>query len=234
MRWKRGLALLLSLCILIALMGCGSKPPATTPDNNQPPANNGSSGNDAPPPAEEDLATLIARGKQIEGMTYEYFMKMGDELELTGKVWFTQTKIKQEMDWDDTKFYQIIDLEKNTMLTYSPSDNTAIVMQFDDLGADVAPSPFDFTDNELIAGGKFIASETIGNMNTTVWTTTDEEGDEVTIWIHQDYGIPVRIQITSPEGDEMIIQFNNIQTGKIADTEFEIPAGVEIIDPFNR
>ncbi len=48
------------------------------------------------------------------------------------------------------------------------------------------------------------------------------------MWLWQDYGLPIRVEATTTQG-MTLMEYKNIQFGDIADSVFELPEGVQII-----
>lgn len=243
MRWHKPMLLILQVILLILLVACGSQPavvddPPVTPIETPAPETPVPQTPAEPPAAAEpdeveNLAEIFAERKQFEGLVFEYVYILGNELELKGKMWITDEKMKQEMQVEGEHFTQIVDFELGIFYNYSAADNMAVVMEFDGMGQDMAPTPFILMDEIVVDDSEFVATELVAGVDSGLWITSDGAGNEVKVWVHPEYHIPVRVEIKLSTGETMIMEYTNIQVGEISDEEFAIPKNVTIINPFN-
>ncbi|MFC1874550.1 hypothetical protein ACFLY3_00095 [Chloroflexota bacterium] len=54
------------------------------------------------------------------------------------------------------------------------------------------------------------------------------EGETATMWIWEEHGFPIRVEVTTAEGT-IIVEYKNIEFVDISDNMFELPEGVEIM-----
>ena len=54
--------------------------------------------------------------------------------------------------------------------------------------------------------------------------------EDVKAWVWKDKAFPIRVEMKSHQGPTMLQEYKNIDFGNILDSEFELPAGVEVID----
>lgn len=212
---------LLILAVSISLSGCGSKE-ADLPE----PAANGDS---APEETEENLADIILRGKQVQSMSYEYVLTMpGANME--GKVWLQGNKMKSEMILEGLTVITIFDGDDGAVYTYYPGENQAMKIQ-GEKSEQMADSPLDYTESVDVDIAVIAESVTLDGVRCKV-VTMPGEGDEGTtkMWIREDYGIPVRIETSLPEGGNMVMEYKNIKIEPLPAGTFQLPAGVEIMD----
>ncbi|MEW6388679.1 MAG: hypothetical protein AB1491_14295, partial [Thermodesulfobacteriota bacterium] len=54
--------------------------------------------------------------------------------------------------------------------------------------------------------------------------------EEVRLWMREDYGIPVRVEVTSAAGGKTVMEYKNLQVGPLPPDTFKLPPGVEVTD----
>jgi outer membrane lipoprotein-sorting protein len=95
----------------------------------------------------------------------------------------------------------------------------------------MADSPLDYTervDPDLAANTE---SATLDGVRCKVVTLPGEGNEGTTkMWIREDYGIPVRIETSLPEGGNMVMEYKNVKIEPLPAETFQLPAGVEIMD----
>lgn len=95
---------------------------------------------------EELTADILAKGKNIEGMSYDYLLTGLPSGPLTGKVWMCGKKMRTESTQEGQRIITIIDGDTNTVYTYYPDQNKAVKLTAGETGPD-AQAP-----TELYAG----------------------------------------------------------------------------------
>jgi len=58
---------------------------------------------------------------------------------------------------------------------------------------------------------------------------TEEDGGNYTMWLDKEYGFPMKVEITSDDGD-YIMEVREFTVGNVDDSNFELDDGFEIID----
>ena len=80
--------------------------------------------------------------------------------------------------------------------------------------------------------GKVISQETVNGKSCDVYQFVDPaNGNATTAWVWTEQQFPLRLETDGPEG-KIITEFLNIQFDVPVDPSmFEIPAGIEVVDP---
>jgi outer membrane lipoprotein-sorting protein len=52
----------------------------------------------------------------------------------------------------------------------------------------------------------------------------------VKMWLWEEKGLPLKMEMTAPSGEKTTIEYSNIDLSNIPDSMFEIPAGTTIIE----
>ncbi|VUT26402.1 MAG: hypothetical protein MASP_01487 [Candidatus Methanolliviera sp. GoM_asphalt] len=169
------------------------------------------------------LSDILDRAKGITSVKYDMVMEVPGVPTTTTKVWMKgDDKIRMEMAVGGMTVITI--LNGDTMYMYYPKRNMAMKM-------DTSEAP-ESAAEEVGSIGKYkpkvIGTETMDGKICTVVEYVTPEG-RTKMWIWQKHGLPVRVETTT-EGGTTIIEYKNIQFGKIPDSMFKLPAGVKIMD----
>lgn len=215
---KRILPLALAASIIsIALLftGCGgNKDTGTTQGSSQ--------------PAKEDIGSLLSKGKTIEGLSYDYVVTAKDTV-LKGKTWWQGNKFKSETDVQGMK--QVVIFDGETLYSYNAATNTAFKMTADD--SNKVESPIDYNNDleTMKEKIKVLESTVYEGYKCKVIEVTGAAGKEtLKMWIHEDYGIPIRVELTAPDGSKTVTEYKNLKVGPLSPETFTLPAGVNITD----
>jgi len=238
----------LMLITLLLVFGCGGNGDADEPETEQP-----SQGEETPATpdveepeqeeeaeeqeeeqeglSDEELGDLFENGKEMDEFFYEMNVSgMGDEDSTTG-IYIKGKLMRIEGEAMGQRFMMIYDDE--TFYTLDPQSKTAIKMPMgmeDEEDRDT-PTLDDFTQDVDKSNMNYVGKETINGISCHVVESKDLNNDyEVKMWLHEEYGFPMRIE-SKMENDEIYIsEVTDFQVGNISDDLFEIPEDYEIVD----
>jgi outer membrane lipoprotein-sorting protein len=197
---------ILLLALAVILSGCGGT--AT-----QPPAED---------PVEETVFDLFEKGRQIESLSYDIVMEMPETV--TGKVWLKQDKMRMEMTAGGHDSVMIIDGDAKVAYAYMPSENIAYKIPFATTEEEFTLTPSDFLQYEE---SKIETGDTVFLNGVECLKVHVDDGYRVTMWIHKEYGLPVRVEVEL-EDNIMVWEFRNLSIDPIPDEVFHLPAGVTV------
>ncbi len=146
----------------------------------------------------------------------------------TTKVWVKGKKMRKEetTTWGQTITLLDMDWDARTMYMHYPEKWKDMVWKVTYVPAksamDEAQSILDY--NTTIIGHETLDGEVCLIVKYTV------EGLPSKMWIWEQYGFPIRVEMTTAEG-KTIIEYKNIEFGDIPDSTFELPKGVRIMSP---
>jgi Outer membrane lipoprotein-sorting protein len=182
------------------------------------------------PTEKESTANLLGKGKKVEGMSYDYSLTLSNGKMMTGKVWMQGKKMKTEGTVEGKKLITIYNGDTNTIYTYYPDQNMAVKMSAPESG-EKSPTPTDYTRNADPDKIKTLETTMYDGVKCKVMLIESKEGkEEVKMWVREDYGIPVRVEATAPDGSKTVMEYKNLKVGPQSPGVFELPAGVKITD----
>lgn len=221
---KRVLGVLLASILmfsLLALAGCGGeKKDAGQPAGAKPAAQ-------AP---QDDVLGLLAKGKEIKGLSYDFTMTSKD-YSMSGKMWLEKDKVKTEMTAEGQKMITIFD--GASIISYNPAENMAFKITPEKSQVQKVESPLDYSEEVEGKPDKVKVVEHVvydGVKCTVVEVVTADGKEQSKMWVREDYGIPVRVEATDAGGGKMVMEYKNLQVGQLPADTFQLPAGVQVKD----
>ena len=120
--------------------------------------------------------------------------------------------------------------DTNTVYTYYPDQNMAIKLSAPESG-EKAPTPTDYTRDADPDKIKTLETTMYDGVKCKVMLIKSGEGKEqVKMWVCEDYGIPVRVEATAPDGSKTVMEYKNLKVGPQPPDAFKLPTGVKISD----
>ncbi len=182
---------------------------------------------------EEDLESIFANFSMPESLSYEITVTSEEIDEHTSQFWIKGEKIRTESEFEGQSYITIQDGEN--LYSLDPQTMTGMKMPMDMNIPDQENPDEDFRADDLLEDPNFsdltlLRSETLDGMDTYVISDTTEGYDQ-TLWIHKEYGIPVRIEAegNQPE-DRYVMVVSNIEVDNVPDELFEPPEDYEITE----
>jgi outer membrane lipoprotein-sorting protein len=142
----------------------------------------------------------------------------------TMKQWVKEDKLKMEMTTEGVTTIMIFNGQD--MYMYYPEENYAIKMTSE--GDDTYDSALDETEAMEDYDPVLVGSETVDGKDCYVFEYSSD-GASTKIWLWKQYGLPVKMTLTDSSGTTTML-YKNYSFNNIADSEFELPAGVEVMD----
>lgn len=167
------------------------------------------------------LSDIFAKTSAIKSVKYDMLMT-GLGSSVTQTVWLKGNKMKSEISAEGEKVINIVDLDKKVMYSYMPSQGIAFRTSFDYSSKYFSPTESIEKYNPVVLGNEIIDGKDC------VIVQYSMEGMQIKSWIWKEKGFPIRIETTSGEG-KTVIEYKNIEFIEIPDSEFELPAGVQIL-----
>ena len=225
---KKLLLLFTALILVVSslsLVGCGGGEKET---DIQPTGSQKSSNDTAKSTKEVSIADLIAKGKKVESMNYDFVITSKDS-SMNGKTWVQGNKVKTEVVTEGQKMITIFD--GDTIYTYSPEQNLAYKLSPDK--SNKTETPNDYTEDLDSESDKIKILETTvydGVKCKVVEVISAESKEQMKMWLREDYGIPMRVESTESNGSKTVMEYKNLNVEPQPDETFKLPDGVQITD----
>lgn len=230
---KRIFALLLMTSLVFTLLaGCSKPAPAPqaepTPEATEAPA--------APvTPVENEVTDkdgiLKLMGGSIEamknGLSYDYVMTAGEQV-MNSHFSFKGENVRIETL--DPSNPSLMITKGKELYIINPKEKTGFKMSTEgDTGAnptgEVKPEENMDKDSLNIIGKEDVNGEPCY----IVTTKSIVDGFEMKMWLHQKYGIMMKMESQSAEG-KMLVEVKNLKVGDVPDSEFEIPTDIKMME----
>lgn len=244
MRWMS----VLMVSMLFALfVGCSSKEDPSVPGET-PPAEEGEQEEEKPEetpgeekPAEEntlskeELKDLFGSGKDMAEVYYEMQVTgMGSENTIS-RMYMKGTKMRAESEVMGQTFVMIHG--EDALYILDASSKTAMKMPLgeDSEGEQDTFTMDDFTSDVDETDMTYVGKETLNGVSCYVVESTKlEEGYHVKMWLHEEYGFPMKMESHNKDGSEaFVMEVTDFKVGDLSDALFEVPEGYEIVDMGN-
>ena len=213
--------LLLAVLVLVGA-GCGEKK-----------AEEGvvPTGEEAVTPEEEaelSLTEVLGKATGISSLKYDAVVTAPGEAAVTTKMWWKGEKMRMEGTFEGKSMVYLIDVGKQLAYIYFPADNTAIKMDLGEAQESVGESPTEQSESLTQYNPVTLGTEVLDGKKCLVIEYT-AEGVETKSWVWIDHGLIIRMESTTDEGTS-VFELKNIDFGAIADSMFELPAGVQMME----
>ena len=162
---------------------------------------------------------------------YEAVITAPGEEVITAKFWLKGYKIRWEGTYEGQSVVFLMDQSTQVAYTYIPAQGIAMKMDFSKAQRTVGESPTEQSESVMEYNPVTIGTEVLNGKTCLVIEYTTET-EKVKMWIWTRYGFPIRTETTTDKGTTLA-EIKNIDFGDIADSMFELPAGVQIMEiPF--
>jgi outer membrane lipoprotein-sorting protein len=196
-----------------------------SPENGAEEENNEEGGTET----EMALSDLLTTMQNVPSYSYEVVVTSLDGTITSGRFWKKGGNIKFENTVDDQVMVYILQEAEEKAYLYFPAEETAMIVDWETAQTTAENMAFEETLDDLESYHPTImGEETIDGKNCLV-VQTAFEGMEIKSWLWKEYGLPLKSEMKTDEGTTTS-ELRNIQIGEIADSVFELPAGVEITD----
>ena len=222
---KKLLFILICLLGLMLVTGCGKKeeaPPApepvVAPEAETPPAAE---------PAGTTLADLLAKGKAVEGMTYDMTMT-APAVTMTGHYWVQGKNMKMDITVAGQQAINIINADKGLAYVYMPGQEMAMKMPINSMDGNGGKTPLENM-NQIDPANYVLGEEVDLNGVPCRLVTNSAGGVDVKMWVSVELGIPMKVESTS-NGQTTTMEYSNVKVGPVPAETFELPEGTKLIE----
>ncbi|HBS59921.1 MAG TPA: hypothetical protein DEA44_11710 [Firmicutes bacterium] len=206
------LCVVMLLVVSLSLIGCGGEKKGTTETTAK----------------QESLTDLLAKGRNLPGLAYDFSIS-GQGMAMNGKMWVSGQNMKTETVMQGQKLIMIIDGAHNVVYNYLPEQNMAMKIAYDP--TKVTKTPEQISKELDPAKAKLLETATYDGVKCKVVQLQEPDGQTQTkMWIREDYGLPVRVELSDSQGNKTVMEYKNLKVGAIPAEMFVLPAGVPVTD----
>ena len=238
----------LMVSLLFALfVGCSSKEEPETPVET-PPAEEGEEEEEKPEEtpgeekpseentlSEEELKDLFGSGKDMAEIYYEMNVTGMDSENTISRMYLKGSKMRAESEVMGQTFVMIHG--EDALYILDDSTKTAMKMP---LGENVEGEQDTFTMDDFTSDVDetdmtYVGKEMLNGVSCHVVESTKlEEGYHVKMWLHEEYGFPMKMESYNKDGSEaFVMEVTDFKVGDLSDALFEVPEDYEIVDMGN-
>lgn len=174
------------------------------------------------------LIDILGLGKNIDSIKFDIIVTVTGQAPVQMTVYQKQQKMREEVTMEGITTAIIFDVTTNVMYTYISSMNMAYKTTLDT--SMVPESPTEDMSDILDYGANIIGTETIDGKVCKVVAYEEAGVGSVKMWLWEEKGLPLKMEMTAPSGEKTTIEYSNIDLSNIPDSMFEIPAGTTIIE----
>ena len=180
-----------------------------------------------------DLETIFGAIDYPENFSYEMTTDSQEMGSYTTRLWIMGEKMRSEGEWEgqvfisiqDGEYFYTLDPETMTAMRFPIDQDDPMEGDFDD-----EPRADEFMIDDDWDRLEYVGEETLNGVRTFVVIDRFED-IEYKMWIHYEYGIPMRIESSGPNPeDDYVMQVTNLRVGDVTDEDFEVPEDYEIMD----
>lgn len=176
------------------------------------------------------VTEVTQKATDLAGYQFEATLKQTGQPVVNFEMWVKGDKMKWSGSPQGQEMVYYMDMAEQSAIIYMPAQNMAMRQNFGEVKKTVGDSP-----HKTSVG---LPEREPENLGLTSWDgktcllvkATADNGDVIKWWLWTEYGIPIKTETTSPDGKSIITEFRNIEMGDISDSEFELPAGVQLME----
>jgi hypothetical protein len=172
------------------------------------------------------LSDILGKGATLTSIKYDMIVTSEDSETMQITVWQKMPKMKEQMTAQGMDTIIFMDMDQQVMYTYMPDQNMATKMT---LNTSMMPQGSTDEDKIMDYNPLVVGTETIDGKSCTVITYDVPGTGSIKEWIWTDKGFPIKLESTVG-GKTSVVEFKNIDFSNIPDSEFELPAGVQVIE----
>lgn len=177
------------------------------------------------PTSGETLGEILGRAEGIASVKYDLLITGPGAPTMTQKIWVKKNKMRTETTQEGETVIILMDIDAGTMYMYIPAQNIAMKIDFDP----TTKSAMEEVKSIPNYNPEIVGTESIDGKVCLVVEYTVEEAT-TKVWIWEEHGFPIRMEMTTTAG-KTTVEYKNIEFVDIPDSMFELPSGVQVIQP---
>lgn len=173
------------------------------------------------------VAGLSSREESRGGFCYDYVLTAGSGV-MRGTVWREGNLVKTETLVAGRRLISYFDGDAGTVLVYFPDRNRGVRLRCAGRPAAV-PEPGEWAVSPGGEGVRVVGRAVYDGVPCRVVVGSGRDR-ETRVWLREDSGLPVRVEITTTGGERTVMEYRNCRPGPLPPDTFALPPGVEVVD----
>lgn len=180
--------------------------------------------------AGDEVTAILAKCSEVKEIYFKYIVLNDETIDAEGKAWVKGNKSRNEISVDGQTIISIYDLDKEESCVYFVGEEMATLTDLDMEMTGWFQTPTNYYDDLNYEYIKIVGTETYDGHRCKVMVISDSQGsEEGKMWVSEDYGIPLKIEIVDEEG-KSTFEYKDVQVGSVSDDVFELPQDIYITD----
>lgn len=175
------------------------------------------------------MADLTGKFASVPGIYFEMDLEVEEAGKIsTAKFWVKGENMRSEMESPDGSgtLTNIINASQQEAFMILGGE---MAMRIDiSQATEGVTMPGEAYEDVDASRAQLVGYEKVNDKDCAVFEVS-EGSNNVKYWIWEEYGFPVKTEITA-DGQTTTVEYKNVKVEEIPDSMFEIPAGIEILD----
>ncbi len=176
-----------------------------------------------------DFAGIFVNAKNISSVKYDLLITSPGEA-INFVYYQKDNKIRVEREDNGNSIIGIANHDEGLYYSILVSENIAVELTEEQVNIFIRDSLRDQSKILSRTDLKEVGKETLKGKETIVFEYKYSDGQTVTIWVWEEYGIPVKSSTYVDGGGEIVTELSNIEFVEISDEMFVLPEGVNAIN----
>jgi len=176
------------------------------------------------------VAEVVEKAKSLGGYQFEATLEQTGQSVVNFEMWVKGDKMRWKGSPEGQEMVYYMDMAERSAIIYMPAQNMAMRQNFGEIKQTVGDSPHKTSTGLLDREPENLGLVAWDGETCLLVKVTADNDDVTRWWLWVEHGIPIKTETTSQDGKSIITEFHNIEMGDIPDSEFELPAGVQVME----
>lgn len=176
-------------------------------------------------PSSGDTSSVPVLGKEY---SFEQVVTVSGQQAQTMRIATKGNKIRLEIAGGGNQLVMIGNPDQKAAYMMVPGEKQALKIPYDQMEAQMNQVKDPGVLSKDALSGQLVGSESVDGKACDVYSYSSPFGTSK-VWIWKEKGFPLKAEV-SGSGQTISIQYRNVQVGGVADSLFELPAGMEVVD----
>ncbi len=176
----------------------------------------------------ESLTAILGKAVGISSLKYDMVVTPPGEAAVTTTMWRKGEKMRMEGTFEGKSMVYSVDVGEQLAYIYFPAENTAMKISLGQAQETAGESPTEQSESIMKYNPVTVGTEILDGKTCLVIEYTTET-EETKSWVWIEHGLLIRIESATDKGT-LVAELKNIDFSDIADSMFELPAGVQMLE----